>query len=161
LFHALISLSLLAQAIFVVRHADRSGEPDPPLNEAGIARAQALASLLRDANVSVFLVTDTVRAQQTAQPLARMRNGKLEIFPQTAIGEIVQRARAAAKGKRNVLIVGHRATVPMIVAALGAGEIAPLESGEHDRLVILTLGQGPPLTLRYGDATKVSTAPAR
>jgi hypothetical protein len=39
-----------AQTIFVARHAERTGEPDPPLNADGQRRAEAMARVLETAH---------------------------------------------------------------------------------------------------------------
>jgi broad specificity phosphatase PhoE len=138
-----------AQTVFVVRHAERTGEPDPPLNAAGERRAEALARTLAPAKVTVFIATNTLRAQGTAAPAARQAGSKLEIFDQEDVAGIVKRARAATQEGKNVLVVAHRASVPKIAAGLGAGEIAPLGAAEHDRLIVV-LGKSA-VTLRYGE----------
>lgn len=146
-------VSLQAQTIFVARHAERTGEPDPPLNEDGRRRADALSRLLADAGVHFFYASDTVRARQTAEPAARRAQRPVEIVPQADFDGLIARVRQTADVSRATLVVGHRATVPRIVKALGGGDIAALKSAEHDRLIILTLlpgGGASVVTLRYG-----------
>ncbi|MDX2180238.1 MAG: histidine phosphatase family protein [Bryobacteraceae bacterium] len=142
-------LLLLSQTIFVVRHAERTGDPDPPLNEQGRARAEALAHTLRDARVKHFFASDTLRAQGTAEPAAKAAGRRVEIYKQTALDELVARVRTAVSKGEAALIVGHRETVPRIVKAIGGREIAPLKSGEHDRLIVVAPGPAV-VELRYG-----------
>ena len=77
---AVVAVLLLAQpaaaqrAVFVVRHAEKqseSNEPGVPLSEAGRARANKLAALLKSAGVTAIYSTDFVRTLETAEPLAR------------------------------------------------------------------------------------------
>jgi phosphohistidine phosphatase SixA len=141
-----------AQTIFVVRHAERTGEPDPPLNDDGRRRAEALARTLVDAGVTSFLTSETIRARQTAEPTARQAGRTVEVFRQTDIQAIAARARSAVDKSKAALVVGHRSTVPKIVQALGGGEIAPLRADEHNRLLVVTLlpgGKASVATLRY------------
>lgn len=142
-----------AQTIFIVRHAERTGEPDPPLNADGQRRAEALSRLLADAGVYNFYTSEAVRTHQTAEPTARHAKREIEVVQAKAIEDLVNRVRQTASVSRPTLIVGHRETVPRIVKALGGGEILPLRSDEHDRLIILTLlpgGSASVVTLRYG-----------
>jgi phosphohistidine phosphatase SixA len=139
----MLPVMLAAQTVFVVRHAERTGEPDPPLNAEGKARAERLAGVLRDAGVKRVMVSDTVRAQETAAPLAAQMGVKARVFAQTAIAELVSAVSEGGEGA--VLVVGHRATVPKIVEALGGGKIPESKSGEHDRLVVL---------MRVGEAVR-------
>ena len=152
LFAALDPAAVEAQTIFVVRHAERTGEPDPPLNADGKRRAEALSRLLADAGVYNFYTSEAIRARQTAEPTARQANRTIEVVEATAIAELVARVRQTADPARPTLIVGHRATVPRIVKALGGGEIPALRADEHDRLIVLTLlpgGAASVITLRY------------
>src|SRR5262245_30796441 len=143
-----------AQTIFIARHAERTGEPDPPLNADGQRRAEALAKLLVDAGVYYFYTTETIRARQTAEPTARKARRPIEIVEQAIpIEELVARVRKTADPARPTLIVGHRGTVPRIVKALGGPEIPELRADEHDRLIVLTMlpgGKASIVTLRYG-----------
>jgi broad specificity phosphatase PhoE len=141
-----------AQTIFVARHAERTGEPDPPLNSDGQRRALALARLLADANVEHFFASETIRARQTAEPTAARSGRTIEITEAKSIDALVAKVLKTAKPKEATLIVGHRATVPLIVKALGGGDIPPLRADEHDRLLVLTLlpgGGASVVTLRY------------
>ena len=153
----LIAALAPAQTIFVARHAERTGEPDPPLNEDGQKRAEALSRLLADARVYYFYTSETIRAGQTAEPAARRSNRPVEVIEQSAFDKLIARIRQTADPARATLVIGHRATVPRIVRELGGGEIPPLASDEHDRLLILTLlpgGRASVVTLRYSPSLK-------
>jgi phosphohistidine phosphatase SixA len=150
-------IGIPAQTVFVVRHAERIGEPDPPLNEDGQRRAQVLARLLSDAHVTHFFTSEAVRAQQTAQPTAKMADKKIQILKDKDIDGIVRSVKAVTRPGEATLVVGHRSTVPLIVKALGGGAIPALGSAEHDRLIVLTLlpnGEARSVTLRYGAESK-------
>jgi broad specificity phosphatase PhoE len=153
-FCALLSLAAAgAQTIFIARHAERTGEPDPPLNEQGQRRAEALARLLADAGVYHFYTSDTIRARQTAEPAARKAGRPVQQIPQATLAELIARVRRTAHPDRPTLVIGHRESVPQIVKALGGGDIPALSSGEHDRLIVLTMlpgGKASVVTLRYG-----------
>ena len=66
-----------AQAtIFLVRHAERADGGaggmgnDPSLSEAGRARAESLAAMLKDTKLTAIFTTEFKRTQETAAPTA-------------------------------------------------------------------------------------------
>src|SRR5438874_10755032 len=57
--------------VFLVRHAAKaSQEPRATLSQQGHKRAKCLSDLLQDAGITGIYVTDFVRTQQTAEPIA-------------------------------------------------------------------------------------------
>jgi broad specificity phosphatase PhoE len=142
------------KAVIVVRHAEKISETDQRLSEAGRARAERLAAMLKDAGVTAIYVTDTERAKDTARPLADAR--KLTVRSYDVGSEKVVAAPFAATLRREhvqdvVLVVGHSNTVPAILRALGCQESLRIESGEYDNLfVVLPRGKNASLVrLRY------------
>jgi phosphohistidine phosphatase SixA len=139
------------QTIFLLRHAERIEytSPDGVLSEAGEARAQALARLLKDAGVSAIYTTQLKRTNQTAAPLATA----LGITPVVVGGPDSIRAtldmvRAREKSGAAV-IIGHSNTVPAFLEALGLpGEIKIGEREHDDLFVIVPAATGPPTVLR-------------
>lgn len=137
-------------AIFLVRHAEKAteaNEPTVPLSAAGRARAERLATLLANAGVSGIYATETDRARQTAEPLARAR--KLEIHgyaPRDAEGKpaprlVIDRIKKDAPSG-TVLVVGHSNTVPEILAALGYTEKVEIPSTQFDDLFLVVPREG-------------------
>jgi broad specificity phosphatase PhoE len=146
---------------YVLRHADRDGALDRLKSPQGTDRAQALADLLDDVEISAVFSTDTVRTRSTAQPLAT-RLG-LGITTYTTVAEVVGKARGEYAGKV-VVIVGHSNTVPAIVTALDADLPAalPLDASGHihhddfDNLVLVLFhadGGAGAAHFTYGAAT--------
>ena len=138
--------ALAQQTVFVVRHAERadtqSGAPpmggsDPDLSPTGHARAQALAGVLRDADIRTIFVTEYKRTQQTAAPLARL----LGIQPSTIVAKDTPSLVAAIKDAPGaVLVVGHSNSVPDVLKLLGAGEPITIGDNDYDDLFVVTLG---------------------
>src|SRR3954454_24752637 len=59
------------KVIYIVRHAEKETTgTDPPLSLTGKKRADALAELLKNANIKAIYTCDALRTQQTAKPLA-------------------------------------------------------------------------------------------
>ena len=123
------------QAVIVVRHGEKFSEKDERLTEAGHARAQRLAVMLRDAGISAIYSTDTERTIGTVKPLADLRKLPVQIYDR--IDPLIALLR---KEHQNdvVLVAGHTGTIPDILKALGcAGEFKTIPSDEYDNLFIV------------------------
>ena len=126
----------------VVRHGEKAdaGGSDPPLSEAGLARADRLAGLLADATLVAVYSTDLRRTRQTVGPTAAAHGLGIQAYdPREAAADFAARLRAA-HGAGTVLVAGHSNTVPDIVAALCACEVAAMPETEFDRLSTLRSG---------------------
>ncbi len=67
--------------LFLVRHAEKADQTAAsPLTEKGKARAEALANLLRDANVGAVFSTNFIRTRETARPLAEKRSLTVQLY---------------------------------------------------------------------------------
>jgi broad specificity phosphatase PhoE len=139
--------------ILLVRHAEKNAAMvghDVPLSATGERRAHALARLAGEAGVSAIYVTPTVRARDTAAPLAARLGGSLTVV--NDVGETVARLRTSHWGS-TALVVGHSDTVPQIIEGL-TGRRIPGFSGEFDVLYVVTLardGRSSIVRLRYGE----------
>lgn len=141
-------LAAEAQTVILVRHAERAdggaaatgagmqGNPDPELSPAGKARAQVLASMLKDVGIAAIYVTQYVRTRDTAKPLAEALRIMPEIVQARDMDALVAKIKAQ---KGHVLVVGHSNSVPAVIKALGGPEITIAED-EYDNLFILTVG---------------------
>lgn len=144
--------------VILVRHAEKTAPTtDPPLSEAGRARAEALAHALADAGVDAIYTTPYRRTQQTAEPLAE----RLGITPRVAgvdpsYGEPLARRLREEHAGETVLAISHSNTVPELIAALGIESPPEIADPQYDHLFIVTLrGDAAPelLHLRYGAPT--------
>lgn len=144
-----------ALTVILVRHAEReSSSDDTPISAAGRERAQTLATVLRDVELSAIFVSDRLRTQQTASPVATQSGLTPQEVATDQIAHIARKVRAEARGA--VLFVHHSNTVPMLVEQFG-GKIPRIADDEFDRLVIVTVplsGEPLILTLRYGAASR-------
>jgi broad specificity phosphatase PhoE len=130
--------------VIVVRHAEKVDDSsDPALSPAGLARATALADVLRDAGVQAIYTTQYQRTRDTAAPLARLL-GLAPVIVETG-GAAADHGRAVAatvlaqEPGRTVLVVGHSNTVPAIVRGLGATDTGAIADDEYHNLFIVQI----------------------
>jgi broad specificity phosphatase PhoE len=120
----------------VVRHAEKTTDDprDPSLSDAGLARASTLAALLQARDVVAAYATDFRRTQSTASPSAKSHR-----IGVTSYDASEPAAAFAARLRHDhvtgtVLVVGHSNTVPGIVSALCACEVAPIDDRDYGNL---------------------------
>src|SRR5580704_14389511 len=144
--------------VIVIRHAEKESvsAPDPPLSEAGEARAALLVRMFGQptgpGRLDAIYISSALRNRMTAAPLA----GRLGIVPIVAPTDdpkgLAHRVLRENSGKR-VLIIGHVNTVPEIVAALsGRRDIPQIDEKEFGTLYIVTvprIGHANVLRLSY------------
>ncbi|CAN5858825.1 phosphoglycerate mutase family protein [soil metagenome] len=138
-------------AIFVVRHAERADAvsggsammaADPDLSEIGKARAQSLATALKDAGITAIYTTEYKRTRQTAEPLATALGITATAVPARDMPGLIEKLKAAAG---NVLVVGHSNTVGDVIARLGVKEPVTLTDHDYDNLFVVVTGEKPTL----------------
>ncbi len=129
--------------VILVRHAEKAAMPaaDPPLTDAGVTRANALAAALANANVQAIITTELVRTRETARPYAEAHGLVPEIVhsgPREAHAKAVAKAVLAHAGQV-VLVVGHSDTISAIIAALGGPELPEICSTQYSNFFTLYL----------------------
>lgn len=154
--HLLLILAILlatvslaaAQTVFVVRHAERADTAtggsmsmtDPDLSDLGSARAQSLATVLKDARIAAIYVTEFKRTRQTAEPLAKALGIQPSLVSAKDTPGLIERIKAVSG---NTLIVGHSNTVPEILKQLGVADAVKLEAADYDNLFVVVRGEKP------------------
>jgi phosphohistidine phosphatase SixA len=132
-----------ARTIVFVRHAEKAsdGSDDPPLTEAGEARAQCLVTMLRAFGTTHVLATQYRRTQATAEPLAEAMGLPLQVID-AGDGDGWSRAFEALPAGARAVVVGHSNSIPQWVTALG-GEPGELDDQgnipheEYGRMIVL------------------------
>jgi phosphohistidine phosphatase SixA len=147
----LLSVPALAQGtIFVVRHAERADAgtsgagtmaTDPDLSDAGRARAESLAAVLRDAKITAIYTTEFNRTKQTAEPLAKALGIPPTVVQSPDMKGLIEKVKAGG----NALVVGHSNTVGPILEALGVSEKITLGDSDYDNLFVVVPGEKPTL----------------
>jgi broad specificity phosphatase PhoE len=145
--------------IVVIRHAEKdisTGEADPPLSEAGKARAALLARMFGNGralgHLDAIYVSTALRNRLTAAPLAASLGiSPITVPPNDSRG--LARRVLRENGGGRVLVVGHSDTVPAIVSALsGNDKIPEISDDEYGTLYIVTvprIGRANLLRLTY------------
>lgn len=155
---ALPAVAAAQQLVFVVRHAERAdggaagaqmgaAAQDPPLSEAGRARADKLASMLSGSRIAAIYVTQLARTQQTAAPLAAALKVKMNVVLSGDSAELVAQLKANHP-KDVVLVVGHSNTLPAIIKALGGPQVT-IADDEYDKIFIVVPATGAMTVIKY------------
>jgi phosphohistidine phosphatase SixA len=131
--------------IALVRHAEKAQDDtnDPPLTEAGQARAECLADVLEPLQPNLLWATPFQRTRDTLKPLADRTARSVEVLPALEIDRWADQLRGLPAGSK-VVVSAHSNTIPAIVSALG-GEPGPLDDSgnipheEYDRMLWVVL----------------------
>lgn len=132
--------------VIVIRHAEKDlvvSAADPPLSQAGEARAALLARMFGDAkalgHLDAIYVTPALRSRLTGARLAERLGISETVAPGDDPRALARRVMHEHGGGR-VLIVGHSDTVPQIVGALsGNANIPEIGAQEFGSLFIVTV----------------------
>jgi broad specificity phosphatase PhoE len=136
-----LSTSFSQSTVFIVRHAEKAdNSKDAELSEAGRARAEALANMLKDSKISVVYTTEFKRTEQTAAPVAKALGLTVTTLPSENQTALVAKLRTSTG---NSLVVGHGNTIPDIIKALGISELVKISDSDYDNLLVVVLGEKP------------------
>jgi broad specificity phosphatase PhoE len=133
--------------IILVRHAERvqsTATDDPPLTDAGKARAQRLAATLAKAEIRSVFTTRFRRTQETAKPLADL----VQLTPIEESDTVELIAKLRTHGDETVLVVGHSDTVPDVIKAFGGPNVT-IADDAFDDLFVLSPATGALTRLKY------------
>ena len=130
--------------LFLVRHAEKAttGGNDPELSSAGHERAEALARILKDSEITSIFTTEFKRTQETAAPTAKATRITPTIIPANDVAALVEKLRSL---KGNGLVVGHGNTIPDLVKALGIATPVNIPESDYSELLVVVLGDNPQL----------------
>jgi broad specificity phosphatase PhoE len=129
----------------LLRHAEKDltqSTNDPDLSEEGKMRANRLAQLFAETEVSAIYSTPYKRTRQTVAVLAANKN--LAITDYTANNEDELHRMLADHSGGTIVISGHSNTIPWMANKLiGMEKYRPLEDGDYDNIwVVNVIGIG-------------------
>ena len=133
-----------APIIFIVRHAEKAttGGKDPDLSPQGQKRADALAHILKDSQITAVFVTELKRTQETAAATARDANVTPIVVPADGTRALVDKLHAL---KGNALVVGHGNTIPDLLKALGVATPVSIADDDYAEIFAVVPGDTPQL----------------
>lgn len=135
-----------AQVIFIVRHAEKAatGGHDPDLSGAGQKRAEALARILKDSQITAVFVTEFKRTQETAAPTAKAAHVDTTVVPANDVAGLAAKVRAS---NGSALVVGHGNTIPDLMKAFGITTPITIPEDDYSEIFVVSL-HDPPQLLR-------------
>ena len=128
---------LAADTVYIVRHLQKATGDDPPLTAEGAAGAEKLRDMLAKKKVTAIYATQTKRAMQTAEPLAKKLGLAVIAYDPKDPAALAEKV---AKDRNAVLIVGHSNTVPELVAKAGGKQPAPLSDTDYGTVFVVKAG---------------------
>jgi phosphohistidine phosphatase SixA len=133
-------------SIYLVRHAEKlDNSKDPKLSKCGKQRAQQLSKILSKANISAIYSTKYQRTMQTAEPMSRLEQLKIQHYDPNNLELFSLQLK---QEKRNTLIVGHSNTTPVLTELLAQQKVAPLTEDNYQYLYqVHILNDQPMLTI--------------
>jgi 2,3-bisphosphoglycerate-dependent phosphoglycerate mutase len=149
LLFLMVAVGEASPILFVVRHAEKAttGGNDPELSIAGQQRAEALARILKDSEITAIFTTEFKQTQEMAAPTAKATHVTSTIVPANDIPALVEKLRGL---QGNALIVAHGNTIPDLVKALGIATPVNIPENDYSELIVIILSDKPQLLrLRY------------
>ncbi len=130
------------QTTFIlVRHAEKAsdGTADPPLTQAGEARAANILSLLQYSVITAIYSTNYKRTQMTVAPLAEAKDLDIISYDPRSLKEFVAMLLEDKSGG-TIIISGHSNTTPMLAnLLLGEEKLKQFEDSDYGNLLIITV----------------------
>ncbi len=128
--------------VMVIRHAERANDS---LTPEGEKRAETLARLLRDQELSAIFSTKTNRTIETVNNTADRLGLSIQFY--NSPSDVANLIKSEYVGKV-VLVVGHSPTVPQIIHALGVSPV-PSIGEEFNNLFFVTIRNDGVATLTH------------
>ena len=163
-----------ATTVILVRHAEKAAantmanelkvanaarmSDDPPLSDAGVARAKELARVLGSIHLDAIYTTQYQRTRQTAAVVVNEKGIQPEaITAGDRYAENMAERILSKNSGQTVLVVSHSNTIPDILRSFGVFNPPSIPETEYDDLFVCTImpgGESRLVTLRYGAAAR-------
>ena len=126
----------------LVRHAEKvnDGTEDPDLTSEGASRAMRLAFMLRDTPLQAIYSTGFRRTQETAKPIADMKNMEVHRYEANKPEEISRMLQQHKGGI--VLVTGHSNNIPWTAnLLLGREMFKDYPESQYGTILIVSVGK--------------------
>ncbi|MFM2358176.1 MAG: hypothetical protein RLY16_168 [Bacteroidota bacterium] len=142
----LLGYSQTSTTIILLRHAEKDTtvagasqmQADPPLSEAGKARAEKLVKALAEFKVDHIFSTDFTRTKSTVTPLSQKTGKPIELYNHKALEAFADSIRNLRN--QTIVIVGHSNTTPKLANLLLKKEnFQPLSEAEYNKIFVVTI----------------------
>ncbi len=129
--------------VILVRHGEKVDESeDAALSPLGLARAQDLADLLRQADVKALFATEFRRTQEMVQPLADRFQLKVQVIPAAEPKHLADAILEDYQGQL-VVVADHGDRIGEVLRLLGVSPEESSVSPRYDDLFVVTeIGDG-------------------
>jgi len=139
---ALPSLAAENFSVYLVRHAEKQKDvANPSLTQCGHIRANQLAKILEKTNIEKVYSTSYARTLETAAPMARQNEIAIKQYSPHGLEQLVRELKQYGK---NVLVVGHSNTTPVLAGLLANQETAALSEQEYRMIYQVQFVEGNP-----------------
>lgn len=119
--------------LYIVRHAEKDTGSNPALSPAGHKRAGDLFRELNNKKIDLILVSQYRRTAITADSLRLYNQIETLQYKADATGEsLFQVIGANGANKKNILVVGHSNTLPVIIKRAGVKDFLQTDIPDHE-----------------------------
>lgn len=143
------------QTTFIlVRHAEKAsdGSENPPLNNQGKQRAQKLAEMLENQQITALYATPFKRTQETLKPIAEHKSLVIESYDPFSNTEWLN-SLIAKHPNGTVIVSGHSNTIPQLAnSLLGQTVFSQFNDDDYSNLIVIMtnkLGEGKLIRLKF------------
>lgn len=134
-------------SIYLVRHAEKDAQSqnagDPNLSEAGTLRAEKLAHIFENTDISRIYSTNYTRTISTAKPVATNKKLEIELYNAQDLNKF---CALLLSRKEDALVVGHSNTTSVLAGLLAGKVLPPMDDSAYDLIYIVTV---------FGDTAKI------
>ncbi|MBL4838295.1 MAG: histidine phosphatase family protein [Kordiimonadaceae bacterium] len=138
-----------ATVIYLVRHTEKQhdGTKNPSLTPGGVARAGALAALLKDVPFTKVYSTNYKRTRMTAALVAAQENLDISPCGKCSPEDMPALAKRLKDLGGTILMVAHSHTTPMLAAELTGKPLPELAEHQYDHVYVVTVEDSGKTTL--------------
>jgi len=152
--------------MYIVRHAEKDTGTNPALSLTGQKRAGDLYRELKDKKIDLILVSQYRRTGMTADSLRLYKKIEMLEYKADATAEsLFKLIDANAAKAKNILIVGHSNTLPVIIKKAGVENYpqTDIPDYEYDNLFVVEKNKGRTVVVakKFGTKSIQQAAPTQ